>query len=1009
MNFYALVLTTLTLATVCFGLSQSSFSSSSSSRPPSPSHEAPGLGEPTAAEARVKRRFKLNYLVVFGLVMGADWVQGPHIYSLYDEEYGIDAHTIALLFVLGFASAGVTAPFVGHFADLYGRRRMCLLFTITYTLSCLTKMSPSLFLLSIGRVLAGAATSILFSAFESWMVSSAKSREFSDGELGEFLGRAQLVNGVVASAAGVVSDGVVNMSGTYRAPFVVSAVLLVLAGGLVRSTWGENFGGVASASEGRGWRESVRVLLKSPPLLAIAGAMCAFESSMYFFVFCWVPALQASQPEGDPALPLGIIFSCFMVAMMFGSLLYNYILTSSSFATLSLPSSPRTHQEGLSKSEIYHLEYSLSTPNGTNPRTPVISLHATLGAVILLIAAVALLGSNVFGGTKGKLGCFIVLEVMVGMYYPVFGTLRVIHHPHRTQISAVLRVPINICQKQGIRCTITIKERKKYPPRKSQGGKRIDLAKAVYGRADELPPGPLEIVAHQPRLAPPSYATFKALPQGWLKMFSIDGLIDSYEAAGRQFKHLDPSRQVLTSAVVALSAYSSSNPILFSFGPPTPHLSATAPAPDFDLRSFGYRRAQTCAELREKAVNLANEHGVLASGGRDNLASCYLLEKLMERTGKMAGKPYGAAFAAHLREALSDPVESELLTQKDRQVEIPWSWIMMLDVMGALQNGTQSSFVSTDAEVLCNPIVNDINTCMIGAREKLMTGPHHNIDWAPWLDTLLQHMDALARFSIDKLTGLSARRRPLLRTDIQTFLSHHASIFPLWSLIETLAMHSLTVTLNPSVAQSITACRHILKICFAGVVVPLHRELSRRVEDPSQFHEARVWIPETRRLVEEGARMASECMEDVPSLALLTHLMPLEWVMESWVDAVIYAQTDRLGTTFSAEERVTVLGRLLSGIKAIGWAWAGDGDQAWTLVLAAKIEDALTPSTAFTSPPSASASASTSGTAAGVEPFVIQELTPLEAYLSQDLGVQTGGGGGGGWDESAYVGVPQWV
>lgn len=162
---------------------------------------------------------------------------------------------------MGFLSAGLTAPYVGSFADKYGRKLLCLVFCATYALSCATKMFNSIFLLSFGRLLGGVSTSILFSVFESWMVSTAKSKNMPSSEIGELLGRCTLVNGLVASASGLISDGVVRVSGTYKSPFVASGALLVFAGLAIRQTWSENYGqqdesgsGSAQESIARAWR-----------------------------------------------------------------------------------------------------------------------------------------------------------------------------------------------------------------------------------------------------------------------------------------------------------------------------------------------------------------------------------------------------------------------------------------------------------------------------------------------------------------------------------------------------------------------------------------------------------------------------------------------------------------------------------------------------------------------------------------------------------------------------------
>lgn len=49
--------------------------------------------------------------------VGADWLQGPYIFSLYREQYGFSERVVASLFVTGFLSAGLAAPLVGVWAD----------------------------------------------------------------------------------------------------------------------------------------------------------------------------------------------------------------------------------------------------------------------------------------------------------------------------------------------------------------------------------------------------------------------------------------------------------------------------------------------------------------------------------------------------------------------------------------------------------------------------------------------------------------------------------------------------------------------------------------------------------------------------------------------------------------------------------------------------------------------------------------------------------------------------
>lgn len=120
---------------------------------------------------------------------------------------------------------------------------------MTYTLSCCCILFPYLPILLVGRLFGGVSTSILFSAFESWVVSASNSLALPQSDLSLILGRATLVNGFVAAGAGIFSNQLVGSTGSFASPYVASGALLVLAYVVIRATWSENYGGVEGASE----------------------------------------------------------------------------------------------------------------------------------------------------------------------------------------------------------------------------------------------------------------------------------------------------------------------------------------------------------------------------------------------------------------------------------------------------------------------------------------------------------------------------------------------------------------------------------------------------------------------------------------------------------------------------------------------------------------------------------------------------------------------------------------
>jgi MFS transporter, MFS domain-containing protein family, molybdate-anion transporter len=129
---------------------------------------------------------------------------------------------------------------------------------------------------------------------------------------------------------------------------------------------------------------------------------------MYLFVFLWVPSLQESHQSLLTPLPLGYIFSSFMISMMLGSLLYTAIVLSSQQKSLN-------HSIGDSS----------------------LTLHAKLSSMICAVSASALALSVAYTDERTRFYAFCLFEACVGMYYPVQGTLRgtLISNEHRATVS----------------------------------------------------------------------------------------------------------------------------------------------------------------------------------------------------------------------------------------------------------------------------------------------------------------------------------------------------------------------------------------------------------------------------------------------------------------------------------------------------------------------------------------------------------------------------------------------
>ncbi|KAK8065973.1 major facilitator superfamily transporter [Apiospora hydei] len=363
-----------------------------------------------------------DFYWAYALAMGADWLQGPYLYSLYQDEHGLSTGLVSGLFTTGFLSGAVSGFFVGSLADKYGRKMSCVLFCVLYALSCFLTMVPAVPLLFLGRVLGGISTSILFSSFDSWMVTDFKKRKLVEKgcDLSRTYGTMGTINSLVAMASGVASEGLVRLTGTKKSPFIASAALLWMAMQTIWC-WDENYGHASEhtrdekkknkkddgdddvRSNDMPLQPSLASVLRRPAVLALVLATTMFEGAMYLFVFCWVPALQAvKKTEGE--LPYGLIFSSYMASVMAASLTFNLIM-----------------QRRL-------LKYS----------------RLLVGLLVMAnFVFVKLCGPR---DESVTFWLFCVFEACVGFYWPCIGYLkgRMIDDGNRSKVYSMMRIPLNI-------------------------------------------------------------------------------------------------------------------------------------------------------------------------------------------------------------------------------------------------------------------------------------------------------------------------------------------------------------------------------------------------------------------------------------------------------------------------------------------------------------------------------------------------------------------------------------
>mmetsp|Transcript_12693 Transcript_12693/g.13966 ORF Transcript_12693/g.13966 Transcript_12693/m.13966 type:complete len:478 (+) Transcript_12693:88-1521(+) len=358
--------------------------------------------------------FRQKYIMVHLVIMLADWMQGTHMYTLY-LSYNVN---VSALFLTGFFSGALFAPFLGSAVDKFGRKRSCIIYCVLEIIINVMEHYTNFTVLLIGRVLGGISTNLLFSAFESWMTTEHRRRGYPEEWLQRIYSEMSIGNGAMAILAGIVAQVLEDYFG-HIGPFQGAIALTFLALLLVLG-WEENYGEEQKGDHNTstlysqfmdGWRTTIN----DSRIWRIGLTQALSEGAMYTFVFMWVPTLLSMEPPGG--VPTGCVFSAMMMAITMGGLVFPPL---ESF----VKKFSATKAFEVSAMFVYFLaSVSMAVP-------ALCFNYAGAGADSCFTSIVV---------------SFMVIEFCVGLFMPVAGTLRSKYVPDAKQgaILNIFRLPLN--------------------------------------------------------------------------------------------------------------------------------------------------------------------------------------------------------------------------------------------------------------------------------------------------------------------------------------------------------------------------------------------------------------------------------------------------------------------------------------------------------------------------------------------------------------------------------------
>eukprot|EP01126_Amoeba_proteus_P055475 TRINITY_DN6890_c0_g1_i4.p1 TRINITY_DN6890_c0_g1~~TRINITY_DN6890_c0_g1_i4.p1 ORF type:complete len:442 (-),score=45.21 TRINITY_DN6890_c0_g1_i4:159-1484(-) len=269
-------------------------------------------------------RFQRSYLYVCCSLYFADWLQSPYSYAVY-QAYGYSVGDIAILFITSYISSTIFSLFVNLLIDKYGRRRFGLIYCALHLVSCLVLLSENFWVLLCGRLVSGIAVTILWSTFETWLVSQHIARGFPSEWLSNLISLTNFLNYFLAVLAGLVSSVVVSRF-EYNSPFLLSTFVLFVPFFVIYFTWTENFGD-SSNSFMKGLYGTLNSIRNDWTLLLLGIIQTIFEASISFWMFSWTPILHKHVEEfseSENGLE-GLVFASYMTCSMIGSSIFSLL------------------------------------------------------------------------------------------------------------------------------------------------------------------------------------------------------------------------------------------------------------------------------------------------------------------------------------------------------------------------------------------------------------------------------------------------------------------------------------------------------------------------------------------------------------------------------------------------------------------------------------------------------------------------------------------------------------
>src|ERR1700753_79121 len=102
-----------------------------------------------------------RFLIASTAVKAATWVKAPYLFALYNRVHGFTRSEIGFLYAIDNISSLIIGPILGGLADVYGRKKFCVLYCVCVIIHISLRITGSQFLAYFAQVFTGVASALL--------------------------------------------------------------------------------------------------------------------------------------------------------------------------------------------------------------------------------------------------------------------------------------------------------------------------------------------------------------------------------------------------------------------------------------------------------------------------------------------------------------------------------------------------------------------------------------------------------------------------------------------------------------------------------------------------------------------------------------------------------------------------------------------------------------------------------------------------------------------------------